>query len=709
MYSRSGVFCDGLKVFDEITDRNIFSWTLIISSAVHGGEFGLGLEMYLGMTRGGLVPNEFAIGSAMKGCASLGATEFGLCIHCFSFKIGIEKNLFVGSSILNFYAKMGDISAAERVFVCMDNVDIGCWNALIGGYAQCGYGFEAVNVLSTMLYEGIEMDNCTFINALQGCSVVGDLNIGRQIHGLIVRGEMGNYTSVMNVLTDMYIKNGGKRSALKVFGIMAANKDIVSWNTVFGGFCQNDCPKEVASLFNQFMLTGTKPNHITFSVLFRQCGELLDLNFGVQIHCLAIKFGFFDDIDVMSFLINMLSRCGAVEMARLAFDSIPSKSTVIWNELMSAYNLNSCEPEALGSFCSFWESGTAANEYTFSIALEACCKSGNQHMGRQIHGTIVKSGFASNGSVSSSLIRAYVNFGILDDSFKFFDGLERLDMAFWGAMISALVHQGYEYEAIRFLNSMLEAGEKPDEYIFGSILNGCAASAIYYHTKSIHAYIIKLGFDSHVFVVSAVIDAYAKCGDIKSAMMAFGQSYKSNDVIVFNTMIMAYAHHGLVMEAMGIFERMKLANLQPSQATFVAVISACSHMGLVDEGRFLFESMDLEYGMQPSPHIYGSLVDMLSRNGCLKDAKHVIEVMPFNPWPAILRSLLSGCRIHGNKELGKWAAEKLHQLVPENHATGILLAKVYSEMGSWEDAAKVKREMMGRIVPKNPGYSWMET
>jgi pentatricopeptide repeat protein len=172
-------------------------------------------------------------------------------------------------------------------------------------------------------------------------------------------------------------------------------------------------------------------------------------------------------------------------------------------------------------------------------------------------------------------------------------------------------------------------------------------------------------------------------------------------------MIIAYAHHGRVVEALDTYDKMKLANLQPSQATFVSVIAACGHIGHVEKGCRLFKSMDL-YGMEPSPDIYGCLVDMFSRNGYLEDAKQIIESLPYPAWPAILRSLLSGCRMYGNRELGEWAAKKLLQLVPHNDAAHALLFKVYSELGNWEDAAKMRREMAERGLRKDPGHSWIE-
>ena len=706
MYTKCGFLVRGLKVFDEMPMKNLVSWTLVISGAVQNGEIEMGLGVYLGMRRTGLVPNEFALGCVTKGCADLGDKELGQCIHCSVLKVGMEKNPFVGSSILNMYAKLGDIEDAERVFECMDH-HVGCWNAMIGGYAQCGYGFESLMALSLMQHKGIPMDAFTFINALKGCLVVGNLNFGRQIHGLIIQSEVAFGTAIMNSLMDMYFKNGGELYALKVFDRFL-DKDIISWNTMFSGLSQGDDAREIGRFFHKLMLTGLKPNCVTFSILFRFCGEALDLVSGLQFYCLALQFGISDEISVTTSLINMFSKCGAMRQACLVFKSAPFKSIHTCNEMISGYNLNCHHIEALNLFCNLKDLGLEADECTFSSIMETCSKTENQKLGRQMHGSIVKSGFASHGYVCSSLLKCYVGFGMLADSFVFFNGVERLDMVLWGAMISALVHKGYNSEAIELLNRLKDAGGQPDEFIFGSIFNCCAGISAYRQTKSVHSLVVKMGFEKHVFVASALIDAYAKCGDIENARKVFDQTSRFRDVILFNTMVMAYAHHGLVGEAVETFEKMKLAVLQPSQASFVSVISACSHLGFVEKGRVFFKSMKLDYGMDPSPDNYGCLVDLFSRNGFLEDAKHVIETMPFPPWPAIWRSLLNGCRIHGNKELGEWAAEKLLQLVPENDAAYVLLSKVYSEEGSWSDAAKVWKGMRARGLGKDPGCSWIE-
>ncbi|KAF8364595.1 hypothetical protein HHK36_033434 [Tetracentron sinense] len=688
MYSKCVVLSYGLKLFGEMSERNLVSWTSLISGAIQNGEFELGLEMYLDMMRTGLRPNEFALGSVLRACTSLEAVKFGLSIHCVALKFGIEKNLFVGCSILHMYAKCGDIEVAEQVFECMGDLDVGCWNAMIGGYALNGHGFEAIKLVSLMHHRGTIMDQFTFMNALKGCSILGDLTFGRQIHGLIIRSEVEFNPSGINSLMDMYFKMGGKDYALKLFAKME-EKDVISWNTVFSGFSQGENAREVTNFFSKMLSTGLKPNHVTFSITFRLCAEVLDLVLGLQFYCHAFHLGFFDDALVASSLINMFSRCGVLEMARFLFDSVPAKNVITWNEMISGYNLNCCDMEALKLFCNLWELGTEVNEFTFSSILGACSRTEHQQIGKQIHGAIIKSGFGFHGFVCGSLINAYARFGLVEESFKVFNGIARLDLASWGAMVSAFVHQGCSYEALKLLNQLKEAGEKPDEFILGSVLNCCANISAYHQTKSIHSHVIKTGFEKHVCVASAVVDAYAKCGDIESSRMTFDQSSRYDDSVLFNAMIMAYAQHGLIMKAIEIFEKMKWSNLQPSHATFVSVITACSHLGLVDQGRWFFESIRLDYGMEPSAENFGCLVDLFSRNGFLEEAKHVVEVIPFPPWPAIWRSLLSGCRIHGHIELGEWAAKRLLQLVPENDAAYVLLSKFYSEEGRWEDAAKV--------------------
>ncbi|KVH95801.1 pentatricopeptide repeat-containing protein At3g09040, mitochondrial-like [Cynara cardunculus var. scolymus] len=704
MYANSGVFGDACKLFDEMPKRNLVSWTLIISGANKNGEYGVALDSFVYMIRTGyFLPNEFALGSIMKACISMGAIDFGLCIHCFSVKIGMDKNDFVASSILHMYSKYGGIEASEQFFKSLNGSDLGCWNAMVGGYAQCGYGLEAVNTVSSMHSKGVLMDEFTFIHALNACSITSELDFGSQIHGLIVRNGFESAITLTNSLIDMYFKTGANDHAWKLFETME-DKDMASWNTVLAVSSQIAGVEQVVSLFTDFMFTGLKPNRITFLILFRMCGDLLEVDLGLQFYGLAIRLGLNGKPHVSNCLINMFCRCSDKETARLIFDSLPSRNVQNWNEMIHGYNWSS-DLEALKLFTNLWGSSVEPDEITFSCAVEACFKTENVQVGRQVHGIIIKSGFASNGYICSSLIHGYAKFGFLTDSYAFFD--DKMDLVSWGALISTLVDQGYTRTAIGFLDRLKEDGQNPDKFIFGSVLNACASIASLNLTKSVHGRVFRIGLDTDEHVASSIIDAYGKSGDITSAAIAFHQSCRFADVALFNTMIMVYATHGRVTEAMEVYEMMKSANLKPTQSTFVSILSACSHVGLVDLGRTLFRSISLDYKMDPSPDNYGCLVDLLSRNGHLEEAKSVIESMPFLAWPAIWRSFLNGCRIHGNVELGKTGAKKLFEMFPETNAGYVLLSKIYCEDGNWEDGLKVRKEMVDKAIRKDLGCSWI--
>lgn len=716
MYMKCGCFSDGLRAFDEMPEKNLVSWTLLISGAAQNGASDVGIQTFLQMRRNGFLPNEFALCSIIKICCTetgsssqFSLEPFCLSIHSFSLKTAIDKNPFVGSSIMHMYAMFGTVDATKKVFENLKNCnDITCWNVMIGAYAQNGAGFEALKTLSMMHFQGVQLDEFTFMNSLNGCSVLCDLEYGKQIHGLVITSGMYKSGSVMNSLVDMYFKSGGVNLGIRLFDRMI-EKDVVSWNTVFGIFLQEEVNvRNFAYLFQNFMFSGVKPNCITFSILFRVCGKLYDLCLGLQICSLAFKFGYADQSYIATPIIYMFSRCGEIGMARLVFDSLSFKDFGILNEMILGYNLTR-DVEAVRLFSKAWESGVEVNDLTFSSAAEACFNTGYPQLGKQIHGIILKSGFISNKNVICSLIRGYIGVRLVQDSFEFFSGLKQLDLMCCSSMISALANEGFNTEAIQFLNYTNRRGEKPDDFILSGIFTNSASLACYHLTKCVHSLSIKLGLKSFVSVASATIDAYSKCGDLESAVSTFSQLSDSADVILFNSMIMAYARHGQVVEAMRVFDKMKVNNLQPNQSTFVSVLSACSHMGLVDIGRSVFESIRSDFRSTPSRDNYGCLVDLLSRYGQLEDAKRVIAAMPFPPWPAILRSFLNGCRVHGNKVLGQWVAEELTKLIPEDNAAYILMSRMHSEDGHWDDAVSArKKTMVGEVIEKPLGCSWIE-
>lgn len=215
------------------------------------------------------------------------------------------------------------------------------------------------------------------------------------------------------------------------------------------------------------------------------------------------------------------------------------------------------------------------------------------------------------------------------------------------------------------------------------------------------------GIESDVFVRSAIVDMYAKCGNLDDARLSFDKIYKP-DTVLWTTIISAYAQHGHGREALLLFEEMQQAGLTPNHVTFLGVLAACSHTGLVDKGWHYFLSMSQHHGIRPRVEHYVCMVDILGRSGHLDEAEDLINSIPYEPDAILWKALLGACRVHGNLDIGRRAAEHLFDLEPQNAASYVLLSNVYAAAGKWDDVAKVRRMMKDREVKKNPGCSWIE-
>ncbi|KAF3784101.1 Pentatricopeptide repeat-containing protein [Nymphaea thermarum] len=707
LYSNAGLLGLARQIFEKMRQRNLVSWTSMIAGYVNSGDLVESMDLFVNMMRAGIQPNEFTLGSVLKACGGVGVIDFGRSVQSLSWKLGIHMNLYVGTSLLDMYAKCGTILAAEKVFAgIMDHEDLVCWNAMVSGYVSNGYGEDAIQLVCYMTNRGMKPDQVTLIGALQGCSMIENSYCGECIHGLVYKAGWAAFdTSVMNSLIDMYIKNGNTNLAIQVFGEMNA-RDTVSWNTVISGYAQEENVEDAVDAFKKMMQAEFKPNRITFCILFKLCASAHDINLGVQFYSCTFQLGLTKDVPIINCLINMLATCGLVEDARAIFIHVGTLEITTWNEMITGYVLNDCGGEALRLFSDLHNSGLHANEYTFSSILQACSGQTHQRTGQQIHCSMIKSGFNLYPFVISSLIMSYSRMGLVDDSFKVFRGIEVPDLVSWSSIISAFSQQGYDTLALFLFKEFRETGERPDEFIVGSALKACASHAALDLSKCFHAYVLKCGLKD-ACIISSVIDVYAKSGDMDSARLVFDLSARDDDPIIFSSIITAFAQHGLIDEAFEALGGMQKLNLQPNHATFVSILSACSRMGQVDQGQKFFDFIHHVYGAAVSKKMYACLVDLLARSGHIEEAKEVVDKMPYEPWPSIWRSLLSGCVVHGNSKLGEVAAKQILQMTPKNDTAYVLLSKLYASEGKWEDVAEVKRHMKTRGIRKQTSCSWI--
>lgn len=282
-----------------------------------------------------------------------------------------------------------------------------------------------------------------------------------------------------------------------------------------------------------------------------------------------------------------------------------------------------------------------------------------------------------------------------------------LNVVSWTSIIACCSQNGKDIEALELFRDMQVEGVKPNAVTIPSLLPACGNIAALMHGKAAHGFSLRNGISSNVYVGSALIDMYAKCGRMQASRHCFDMMCFRN-LVSWNALMAGYGMHGKTNEAINIFQLMLRSGQKPDRVSFTCVLSACSQGGLTEEGRFYFNNVSKTHGIEARMEHYACMVTLLGRSGRLEEAYTMIKQMPFEPDACVWGALLSSCRVHKNVNLGEISAGKLFELEPNNPGNYILLSNIYASKAMWVEVDIVRDMMKGKGLKKNPGCSWIE-
>ncbi|CBI19966.3 hypothetical protein VitviT2T_027984 [Vitis vinifera] len=698
---------DACDLFVQMPNTNVVAWNVMISGHVKRGCDIEAIDFFKNMWKTGVKSTRSTLGSVLSAIASLEALNYGLLVHAQAIKQGLNSNVYVGSSLINMYAKCEKMEAAKKVFDALDERNLVLWNAMLGGYAQNGYASKVMKLFSEMRGCGFWPDEFTYTSILSACACLECLEMGRQLHSFIIKHNFEYNLFVENTLVDMYAKCGALEEARQQFEFIR-NRDNVSWNAIIVGYVQEEDEDEAFNMFRRMILDGIAPDEVSLASILSGCANLQALEQGEQVHCFLVKSGLQTCLYAGSSLIDMYVKCGAIEAARYVFSCMPSRSVVSMNAIIAGYAQNDLV-EAIDLFQEMQNEGLNPSEITFASLLDACTGPYKLNLGRQIHCLIQKRGLLYDGDfLGVSLLVMYMNSQRKTDADILFSEFQYpKSTILWTAIISGHTQNGCSEEALQLYQEMHRNNARPDQATFASVLRACSILASLGDGRMIHSLIFHVGLDSDELTGSAVVDMYAKCGDMKSSVQVFEEMGSKNDVISWNSMIVGFAKNGYAENALKIFDEMKHTRIRPDDVTFLGVLTACSHAGRVSEGREIFDIMVHSYKIVPRLDHCACMIDLLGRWGFLKEAEEFIDKLNFEPNAMIWATLLGACRIHGDDIRGRRAAEKLIELEPENSSPYVLLSNIYAASGNWDEVNSVRRAMREKGLRKLPGCSWI--
>uniref|UniRef100_I1L7U9 DYW domain-containing protein n=1 Tax=Glycine max TaxID=3847 RepID=I1L7U9_SOYBN len=240
MYSSSGMIHIARKLFDQMPEKNVISWSCMIHGYVSCGEYKAALSLFRSLqTLEGsqLRPNEFTMSSVLSACARLGALQHGKWVHAYIDKTGMKIDVVLGTSLIDMYAKCGSIERAKCIF---DNLgpekDVMAWSAMITAFSMHGLSEECLELFARMVNDGVRPNAVTFVAVLCACVHGGLVSEGNEYFKRMMN-EYGVSPMIQHYgcMVDLYSRAGRIEDAWNVVKSMPMEPDVMIWGALLNG------------------------------------------------------------------------------------------------------------------------------------------------------------------------------------------------------------------------------------------------------------------------------------------------------------------------------------------------------------------------------------------------------------------------------------------------------------------------------------------
>lgn len=706
LYANMGHLESARLVFENFPHPDSFMWGVLIKCYVWNGLFKEAILLYNSMLGKLTQVSSFIFPSTLRACSGLGNLSIGQIVHGRIVKCGLEFDLVIQTSLVSMYGEAGCLRYARSVFEELSVRDLVSWSSIVSSHVQNGEESEGVDMFREMVAEGVEPDSVVMLTVAEACAEFGLWREGKSVHGYVVRKAIQSDGALDNSLITMYGKCGDLHSAERLFK-KVVHLSTATWTSMITCYNQCGCYREVLDILFEMLLSNGEPNAVTMMGVLRSCGRLGWLKKGRSVHGFVIRKVMDPEYNILGpALVDLYSTCGNIRYAHKILCASRERHIVSWNILISHCVEEGMLKEALTLFRKMQSYSITPDSFTLATVLSACGKFGVLLYGHQIHGHVLRTSCSSE-FVLNSLIDMYAKCGYVDSAYLVFKNRQQGSVVTWNSMICGYCHNGFSAKAINLFDQMYSERLEMDAVTYLSVIQACSNSGYLEKGKWIHHKLITTCLQDDTYINTALLDMYAKCGDLYMARAIF-DTMSERTVVSWSAMIGGYGMHGQIDLAISLFSRMVESDVKPNEVTFMNILSACSHAGYVEEGKSYFNSMK-DFGAEPQLEHFACLIDLLSRGGNIEEAYKIISTMPFQADASNWGALLNGCRIHRRVDMIQKIQEKIVGLDMDDTGYYTLLSNVFAEGGDWGEFSLVRSLMNGSGLKKALGMSKIET
>ncbi|XP_027771881.1 pentatricopeptide repeat-containing protein At2g27610 [Solanum pennellii] len=565
-----GSLTSARHMFDEMTKRDVVTWNIMISGYSHNGFPRKSLHLYNKMVSNGIIENSSTFSSILTISANAGLFKQGVEIHSRVVVLGCSMNLYVASSLINMYIKMGFIDFSFKLFYDLPKRTLPIWNLVLGGICELGRLSEFLRLYSDMKMENVEPNGLTFCYLINGCCKEILVDEGRQLHSHVIKtGWLGSNFFLANVLVDFYSACGILVDADKAFECIPP-QDVISWNSMVSVYAANDLLREAVRALEEMRLWDKNPSSMSFVALLNLSSRGKELLFGKQIHNFVIKLGFdCGSVLIQSALIDMYGKNDDIQSSITVFRCSRERSLECCNSMMTSLLHLGFLHDVFELFSQMGCENIVFDEVSLSSTIKALSLYSSPSLDNccLFHCCAIKSGFDSDSMVLCSLIDAYSRSGHIRFSQQIFEALRSPNIFGFTSIINAYAQKGMGYECLAVFEEMIQKGLKPDKVTFLCILLGCNHSGLVEEGKRI--------FDSMRTLhdvypdrrhYSCMVDLLGRAGLVNEAEELLMHASSEGDSVMWSSLLRSCRIHQ--NEHVGRRAAKRLMDLEPEDPSF---------------------------------------------------------------------------------------------------------------------------------------------
>ncbi|GAB2224570.1 hypothetical protein Droror1_Dr00005332 [Drosera rotundifolia] len=557
------------------------------------------------------------------------------------------------------------------------------------------------------------------------------VNHAKQIHAQILRNHVHELEPLLihQLFSSACSSTPNSFYYVQRILLLLQEPDSFCWSRCIYYFAHHGRFKGALSLYAQMQRLGLPPSTFSVSSALKACARLGYKIGGVSIHGQVHKYEILCGVHVQTSLLDFYSKMGNMESAQKVFDEMSERNVVSWNSMLSGY----LKYGDLASAKHLFDVMPTKDVISWNTMISGYARSGDMNEAHLLFVQMPEKNLASWNSVMSGyidcgkldharrcfdtmpqknsiswaiMISGYSKAGDVESARNLFDLLQDKEQLAYNSMIACYAQTGWPSKAIQLFDEMLKSKALPDKMTFSCAISACSQLGDLRLGSWIESCVQRFGIEMDDHLATALIDLYAKCGNVDKAHKLF-MGLDTKDVVAYTAMILGWGLNNPDI-AIKLFHEMLYAGVCPNLITFSGILTAYNHAGFVEEGYDCFNSIK-KHGLVPSGDHYAIMVDMLGRAGRLKEAYDLVKGMTIKPHAGVWGALLLACRLHNNVELGEIAARHCCDLEQDITGYSSGLANIYASRGRWDDARSLRMTVNHNGPIKAPGYSWIDS